>query len=153
MAKGSPAISNSGYFFGILCYIAGGIMLFAGTLGAVIPGIIGTIFIYAAAHHSKKVRERKIREYREKLVPNTVVPNTVVPVTGECPSCHKLVDAMNAFCPYCGTKLHVYDNTELEEARKNLDAAQKRIEELEREKKGDDDERFFEDQQRKLRPK
>lgn len=131
VAKGSPAISNIGYFFGILCFIVGVIMLLAGTLGAVIPGIIGTIFIYSAAHHSKKVRERKIREYREKLVANTLVP-----VTGECPKCHKSVDAMNAYCPYCGTKLHVYDNTELEETRKNLDAAQKRIEELEREKKG-----------------
>ena len=134
VAKGSPAISNIGYFFGILSFIAGGIMLLSGSLGAVVPGIIGTIFIYAAAYHSKKVRERKIREYREKFVPNNIVTNTVVPITGECPSCHKLVDAMNAFCPYCGTKLHVYDNTELEETRKNLDAAQKRIEELEREK-------------------
>jgi hypothetical protein len=147
VAKGSPAVSNLGYFFGILCYIAGGIMLLAGTLGAVIPGIIGTILIYGAAHYSKKIRQKKIQEYRNKL-------DNVVPISGvNCPKCHYLTGTMNIHCPNCGAKLHNDNNAELEETRKSLEAAQKRIEELEREKKGDDDERFFEDQQRKLRPK
>jgi hypothetical protein len=122
-------------------------MLLAGTLGAVIPGIIGTILIYGAAHYSKKIRQKKIQEYRNKL-------DNVVPISGvNCPKCHYLTGTMNIHCPNCGAKLHNDNNAELEETRKSLEAAQKRIEELEREKKGDDDERFFEDQQRKLRPK
>jgi hypothetical protein len=127
----TPAISKVAYFFGILCFIAGGIMIISGSLGAVVPGIIGFIFIWAGAEHSKKVTKKKLEEaYTEYY--------NSVPVSGAtCPGCHKLVDAMNAYCPNCGTKLHVYDNTELDETRKNLEAAQKRIEELEREKRSD----------------
>ena len=34
----TPGISKVAYFFGILCFIAGGIMIISGSLGAVVPG-------------------------------------------------------------------------------------------------------------------
>lgn len=136
VAKGSPAISNIGYFFGILCFIAGGIMLLAGTLGAVIPGIIGTILIYGAAHYSKKIRQKKIQEYRNKL-------DNVVPTSGvNCPKCHYLTGTMNIHCPNCGTKLSKEEvntmtesDSEIEEVRRKLEETEKRLTELERKKR------------------
>lgn len=61
-AKGSPLASNICYFFAVLLFIAGGIMILAGSLGAAILAIIGTILIYAGSHHANNIRTKKLRE-------------------------------------------------------------------------------------------
>lgn len=109
-AKGTPAASGVGYFFAILFFIAGAIMIFNGNLGATILAIIGTILIYAGAHHANKAREKKLREagYTPlgKGVPQTIpVPNTM-PVSGiTCSNCGNITGTMNSFCPHCGFRL------------------------------------------------
>ena len=125
----TPAISKVAYFFGILCYIAGAIIILSGSLGAIVPGIIGTILIYAGAHHSKKVTEKKLQEAYTKYYNSAQVTGV------QCPKCGNLTGHMNIHCPNCGTKIHQDNDAELQETRKNLESAQKRIEELEREKR------------------
>jgi hypothetical protein len=90
----TPAISKVAYFFGILCFIAGGIMIISGSLGAVVPVIIGFIFMWAGAEHSKKVTKKKLEEaYTEYY--------NSVPVSGAtCPGCHNVVALISLPCAF-----------------------------------------------------
>ena len=60
VAKGNTAGTNVAYFFAILFFIVGGIMIISGYLGATILAIIGTILIYGGAHHTKNARLKNL---------------------------------------------------------------------------------------------
>jgi len=62
VAKGNPLGSNIGYFFAVLFFIAGFIMIFSEILGAIILAGIGIIIASASAHHSNKAKIKKLRE-------------------------------------------------------------------------------------------
>jgi hypothetical protein len=61
-AKGTPLGSKIGYFFAVLFFIAGFIMIFSEILGATILLGIGIIIVSASAHHSNKARIKKLKE-------------------------------------------------------------------------------------------
>jgi uncharacterized iron-regulated membrane protein len=65
-AKGNPLGSKIGYFFAVLFFIAGGIVIFSGTPAfAIILAGIGIIIASASAAYMYKARIKKLREVEE----------------------------------------------------------------------------------------
>jgi hypothetical protein len=60
-AEGTPLGSKIGYFFAVLFFIAGGIMIFSNILAIFLP-MIAIIIISASAVHMYNVRIKKLRE-------------------------------------------------------------------------------------------
>lgn len=116
VAKGNPAASNVGYFFAVLFFIAGGIMILSGVLGAAILAIIATIIIYASSHHAKNARLKKLRESGYTPLGETTPTNigghnvvrnfdNTVDTGIKCSNCGNITGTMNSFCPHCGSKM------------------------------------------------
>ena len=116
VAKGNPAASNVGYFFAVLLFIIGGLMIISGNLGASILAIFATIIIYACSHHAKNARLKKLRESGyiplgettptniggHKVIRNF---NNTVDSGIKCSNCGNVTESLNSFCPHCGSRL------------------------------------------------
>jgi hypothetical protein len=106
-AKGTCAGSGVAYFFGILFFLGGAIALLTGTIGGgTVCGIIGTIFIYAGAHHNGKMQKKKLRDAGYTPLEESIANPVPIPVSGITYSnCGNVTGTMNSFCPRCGFKL------------------------------------------------
>ena len=102
--KGTSVGAGFCYFIGILCYLAGVVIIASGSLGAIVPGIIGTIFIYGGAHYNKGVQNKKLKEAGYVPLDQNVANPIPVPVI-KCSNCGNATGALNTFCPNCGAKL------------------------------------------------
>ena len=106
-AKGTSTGAGVAYFFGILFYLGGAIALVTGTIGgATVCGIIGTILIYAGAHHNGKMQKKNLRDAGYSPLEESVAKPVPIPASGiTCSNCGNLTGTMNSFCPRCGFRL------------------------------------------------
>jgi rubredoxin len=119
-ATGGTAGGNFLIGIGILCFIFGGIAIISGVLLGGVSAVIGTIFIYAGQHYTKKVQQKKLDQYlsgeyvderfRVKRINKNKDKNqvrkkkhfSVAPTGLSCPSCGNITGTGNTSCPYCG---------------------------------------------------
>jgi Short C-terminal domain len=154
IATGSTAGGNFLIAIGILCFIAGGIFIISGILAGGLSAVIGTLFIYAGQHYTKKVQQKKLDQYlsgeyvderfKVKMInkkdKNQVRKKrhfAVNPRGLQCPSCGNTTGTANTSCPYCGFVFRgdrdknktnfnqEYLDQELDKARLHLERDQK----------------------------
>jgi hypothetical protein len=129
IATGGTAGGNFLIAIGILCFIIGLIAIISGVLVAGLSAVIGTLFIYAGQHHTKKVREKKLDQYlsggeyvdeerikvkrikkdKDKDKPKLRRKRSIAPIGLQCPGCSNITGTCNLSCSHCGFMLRKED--------------------------------------------